>query len=338
MRILLSSYAFPPSVGGIEVVSALLAHEFDRCGHEVRVVTATPAGGGGDRYAYEVIRRPRPAQLIELVRWSELVFHNNISLRMAWPMLFIPRPWVVTHAGFIEPGMAGMVKRFALQSAASIAISPAIANGLAVPSVLIPNPYDPELFHDTLQVRDRELVFVGRLVAGKGGHVLLQALARLASMGLTPRLTIVGGGPDEEPLRHLADKLGLASRVSFAGVKHGHALAEEIGRHLIMVVPSLWNEPFGVVAVEGIACGCAVVGSSGGGLPYAIGPCGLTFPNGDADALAGCLARLLSSPEELEALKRNAPAHLQKHTVENIAKKYLEVFTQLLEASRENGK
>jgi glycosyltransferase involved in cell wall biosynthesis len=64
----------------------------------------------------------------------------------------------------------------------------------------------------------------------------------------------------------------------------------------------------------------------------------LTFPNGDADALAGCLARLLSSPEELEALKRNAPAHLQKHTVENIAKKYLEVFTQLLEASRENGK
>jgi glycosyltransferase involved in cell wall biosynthesis len=231
-----------------------------------------------------------------------------------------------------------MVKRFALQSAASIAISPAIANGLAVPSVLIPNPYDPELFHDTLQVRDRELVFVGRLVAGKGGHVLLQALARLASMGLTPRLTIVGGGPDEEPLRHLADKLGLSSRVSFAGVKHGRALVEEIGRHVIMVVPSLWNEPFGVVAVEGIACGCAVVGSSGGGLPYAIGPCGLTFPNGDADALAGCLARLLSSPEELEALKRNAPAHLQKHTVENIAKKYLEVFTQLLEASRENGK
>jgi len=47
---------------------------------------------------------------------------------------------------------------------------------------------------------------------------------------------------------------------------------------------------------------------------------------------------LLSSPEELMALKRGAPAHLQKHTVQSVARRYLEVFTQLLEASRENGK
>jgi len=333
MRILLSSYAFPPSVGGIEVVSALLANEFTRCGHEVRVVTATPAGSEGDRYGYEVIRRPGAAQLVGLVRWSELVFHNNISLRTGWPLLFVDRPWVVTHAGFIEePGWAGTLKRFALQFATSVAISPAIADGLERPSVLIPNPYDPLLFHDPQLLRDRELVFVGRLVAGKGAHLLLEALAKLAGMGLTPRLTIVGGGPDEARLRGLAGELGLAERVTFAGVKHGRALVEEIGRHLIMVVPSLWNEPFGVVAVEGIACGCAVIGSTGGGLPYAIGPCGLTFPNGDVEALTVCLARLLSSPEEREELTRNAPAHLQKHTVENIAQRYLELFTQLLEA------
>jgi glycosyltransferase involved in cell wall biosynthesis len=271
------------------------------------------------------------------VRWSELVFHNNISLRSAWPLLFISRPWVVTHAGFIEPGMAGMVKRFALQSATSIAISPAIADGLSIPSVLIPNPYDPTLFRDLPLTRDRELIFVGRLESDKGVALLLQALQKLTPLGLIPRLTVVGGGPQEEPLRRLAGDLGLASRVDFAGVKRGRSLVEEIGRHLIMVVPSLWDEPFGVVALEGIACGCAVVGSRGGGLPDAIGPCGLTFPNGDADALAGCLARLLSSPEELMALKRSAPAHLQKHTVENVARRYLEVFTKLLEAGRENG-
>lgn len=331
------SPVFLPSIGGIEVVSALLADEFGRCGHEVRVVTATPAGADEDRHGYEVIRQPGSARLIGLVRWSELVFHNNISLRSAWPMLFLRRPWIVTHAGFIEPGMAGTVKRFALQSAISIAISPAIAESLSVPSVLIPNPYDPALFHDALQARDRELVFVGRLEEGKGVITLLQALQKLTSLGLTPRLTVVGRGPQEEPLRRLADNLGIAARVNFAGVKRGRALVQEINRHLIMVVPSLWNEPFGVVALEGIACGCAVIGSSGGGLPYAIGPCGLTFPNGDADALAGCLARLLSSPEELTALRRCAPAHLQKHTVENIAQRYLEVFAQLLEADRENG-
>jgi len=337
MRILLSSYAFLPSIGGIEVVSALLADEFRRCGHEVRVVTATSAGADEERYGYEVVRQPRPAQLIDLVRWSEIVFHNNISLRSAWPMLFIRRPWVITHAGFIEPGIAGSVKRFSLRFATSIAISPAIANSLAVPSVLIPNPYDPEFFYDPLQRRDRDLVFVGRLEEGKGVATLLKALKKLTSLGFSPQLTIVGRGPQQEPLRCLADDLGLASYVNFVGAKRGRALVEEIGRHRIMVVPSLWNEPFGVVALEGIACGCALIASSGGGLPYAIGPCGLTFPNGDADALAGCLARLLSSPEELTALKRGAPAHLRKHTVENIAKRYLEVFTKSLDAGRESG-
>jgi len=94
----------------------------------------------------------------------------------------------------------------------------------------------------------------------------------------------------------------------------------------ILVVPSLWNEPFGIVALEGIACGLAVVGSAGGGLPEAIGPCGLTFPNGDAAALAARLAELLRRPGRIGELLAAAPAHLARHNPTAAARAYLAVM------------
>ena len=53
-----------------------------------------------------------------------------------------------------------------------------------------------------------------------------------------------------------------------------------------MVIPSRCAEPFGLVALGGIASGCAIVASDQGGLPDAEGPCGLYFPNRTAKALA----------------------------------------------------
>jgi glycosyltransferase involved in cell wall biosynthesis len=332
MRILLTSYAFPPSVGGIESISVALAEQFVRCGHEVRVVTAIRADDDRTSYGFEVTRRPGAAQLVRLVRWSEIVFHNNISLRYAWPMLFLNRPWVITHATWIEPGIAGTMKRFASRFATNVAISRAIAEGIAVPSTLIHNPYDSSLFRPLSRVRDRELIFVGRLIHAKGIHVLLRALAQIRQLGLRPRLTIVGGGPEEAALRRMTTELGLAEAVTFAGVKRGQSLVNEMARHLIMVVPSLWNEPFGIVALEGLACGCAIVGSNGGGLADAIGPCGLTFPNGDAHALAQCLLRLLSSDGERNAMLQSVPEHLEEHSVQHIAEKYLDVFSAAMNA------
>ena len=91
-----------------------------------------------------------------------------------------------------------------------------------------------------------------------------------------------------------------------------------------------WQEPFGIVALEAIGCGCVVVGSAGGGLPEAIGPCGVTFPNHDAAALARRLAELLESGEKIAALRAAAPAHLDRHRRSVVAARYLQVFAQAL--------
>jgi glycosyltransferase involved in cell wall biosynthesis len=102
---------------------------------------------------------------------------------------------------------------------------------------------------------------------------------------------------------------------------------ETLNRHRILVAPSRYQEPFGLVALEGVACGCVAVGSSGADLPEAIGhPCGLTFPNGDVEAMTGCLERALLDPDLRAELRAQAADHLRRHRPEVVAKEYLDVM------------
>jgi glycosyltransferase involved in cell wall biosynthesis len=159
------------------------------------------------------------------------------------------------------------------------------------------------------------------LVSDKGASVLLDGVKLVNPKS---QLTIVGDGPERAALEKQAADLQLQAQVEFAGARHGEQLADLLRRHEILVVPSLWQEPFGIVALEGIACGCVVIGSAGGGLSEAIGPCGMTFPNGDARALADAIERLLSDSAERDRLRQNAPAHLARFTPRQVAALYLE--------------
>ncbi|HWS99661.1 MAG TPA: glycosyltransferase family 4 protein [Pyrinomonadaceae bacterium] len=338
MKILIYSPAFHPGVGGIETLVQTLAREFAREGHEVKVVSLTPAASADDEeFPFEVVRGPGRLRLLRLVRWCEVYFQPNVSLRGLWPLAFAPRPWVVSHNNwYARPGgrliWRDRLKHLLARKATGISVSRAVAAHVAgAPSVVIPNAYREDVFRLRPSVeRNVEMVFVGRLVSDKGADLLLDALAQLKTRGLAPRLTIVGGGPEQEALRRQAEELGVADRVRFAGVRRGEELAQLLNAHRVMVVPSRWDEPFGIVALEGIACGCAVVGSEGGGLPDAIGPCGVTFPNNDAAALARALDDLLTNDAKLASLRAGADAHLARHRPREVARAYLKVFEQAL--------
>src|SRR5687767_832570 len=113
MKILVTSYAFHPSVGGLEEASLLLAEEFVAQGHEVTVVTATSANDP-DGFPFPVVRNPSPLRLIKLPRWADLVFQNNLSLQFAWPVLLTRRPWVIAHQTWLtaSDGRTGWRQRF----------------------------------------------------------------------------------------------------------------------------------------------------------------------------------------------------------------------------------
>ena len=328
MKILLGSHHFFPSTGGIETVSNLFAREFVERGHEVRVVTQTP--GNGD-FPFAVIRQPGTFELIQQVRWCDVFLQNNISLRTLWPLLFVRRPLFIAHQTWItnpdgSTGWLHWLKRCVLRHATSFAISGAIAESLPVPSIRVGNPYDDEVFKGSpTELKKRELIFVGRLVSDKGASLLLDALKLMTTKA---RLTMVGNGPERAALEKQTAESGLQAQVEFAGSRHGEQLADALREHEILVVPSLWQEPFGIVALEGIACGCVVIGSAGGGLAEAIDSCGVTFPNGDARALANAMTRLLDDPAERDRLRQNAPGHLARFTPQAVVAVYLETMTK----------
>ncbi|HKP93989.1 MAG TPA: glycosyltransferase, partial [Chthoniobacterales bacterium] len=149
-------------------------------------------------------------------------------------------------------------------------------------------------------------------------------------LGSKPRLTIAGDGPERATLEKQAADAGLQAQVEFVGSRSSNELAALLRRHRLLVVPSRWSEPFGIVALEAIACGCVVIGSSAGGLPEAIGPCGVTVPNGDVRALADAISHLLADPDKCDGLQQNAAEHLQRFTARRVASAYLEAMTSAL--------
>ena len=129
-----------------------------------------------------------------------------------------------------------------------------------------------------------DLLYVGQLIRGKGVHLLLKAMARMRA----PRtLDIVGTGNMEAKLKALAGRLDLGDRVRFHGFQSNPQ--EWMRRAACVVVPSFWQEPYGLVAAEAVALGCKVVAFAIGGLPEACGGKATLVPPEDITALAAAL-------------------------------------------------
>ena len=137
---------------------------------------------------------------------------------------------------------------------------------------------------DVTSGRKIDLLFAGQLIRGKGVQLLLAAMARMK----TPRtLDIVGTGNMEPKLRALAARLGIAGRVRFNGFQSNPQ--DWMRAAKCVVVPSFWQEPYGLVAAEAVAHGRPVVAFTIGGLPEACGGKATLVPPGDIDALADAL-------------------------------------------------
>lgn len=337
-RILLCSWAFPPSIGGIETSSLFLAERLHRHGLAVTVVTQTPADD--HPFPFPVIRQPSPSRLLELVRQSDLVYQNNISLHYLWPLLLVRRPLIiVNHTPIDETIEHSRLKRslkfLAMRHAtACISCSHYLASTFPVPSRVIHNPYRSAIFRrsNPQPVRDRQLVFFGRLARAKGVDILFHALALLRDRGLRPALTLIGGGAEQQPLSELAARLNITDQITFLGPLPPQQAAALLERHQVLVVPSRCQpaEAFPFVPLEAIACGAVPVVANQGGLPETIGPCGILFPVEDPHALADTLAHLLAHPEELEQLRAHAPDHLARFQEDTIFLQSLSVVQQAL--------
>lgn len=158
-----------------------------------------------------------------------------------------------------------------------------------------------------LDPRERLVLHVGRMVPRKGIDTAIEGFARLVHKhGIAARMVIVGGEsespdprltPEIGRLQEVARQQQVSERVTFTGRRGRQALRDYYSAADVFVTTP-WYEPFGITPVEAMACGTPVVGSDVGGIKYTVSPghTGFLVPPRDPDAVAGCLARVCSSP------------------------------------------
>lgn len=140
------------------------------------------------------------------------------------------------------------------------------------------------------------VLFVGRLTREKAVATLLKALALVQ---VPFKAVIAGDGPLRPNCERLAAQLSLSSSVHFRGWLGTAALEEEYAQCALLVVPSLWPEPFGMVGPEAMAHGKAVVAFDVGGVQEWLvdGVNGLLAARGDTAALAAAIQQVLTNSE-----------------------------------------
>jgi glycosyltransferase involved in cell wall biosynthesis len=172
------------------------------------------------------------------------------------------------------------------------------ANGIGHRAIV---PYFPTIATQPQAERQdaRRVVFAGRVIAAKGVGVLMKAAATVAG-----EFVICGDGRALQPTRRLAARLGVSGRVRFAGWLSPRQLGAELAAASVVVLPSVWPEPFGIVGIEAHAAGKPVVASATGGVRDWLeqGVSGLLVAPGDSSALAGALEQLLADPQRRSAM------------------------------------
>jgi glycosyltransferase involved in cell wall biosynthesis len=204
----------------------------------------------------------------------------------------------------------------------------------AVPAVIPQAGVSPAAPLEPPGRRGLALGFVGRLVPERGADTLLRACGQL----LGPwSLTIVGTGPEQEPLEELAQRLGLASRIRWIGGVPRAELGRVWNELDCLVVPSretpTWVERNSPVLLDAMARGIVPVVTRTGALPEIVGNAGVVVD--DVESLQVALQELVAEPGRLAPLAQRARQRiLEKYIDSAVAERTLAYWRQVVATQR----
>jgi glycosyltransferase involved in cell wall biosynthesis len=196
-----------------------------------------------------------------------------------------------------------------------------------VPVSVVANPYLPRAVAAE-RARGRtgpvRLLFVGRLVPGKGAKLLLEALANLPRGSV--ELVVVGDGPDRDPLEELARRLGVA--VTFTGWLPRDRVDAAYREADLFVLPSSWDEGFPTVITEAMDFGLPIVTTRIRGMVDHLedGVNALLVTAEGLDELVGALERLVADGALRESMGRANHAAVRNFEPACVASRYLDAL------------
>ena len=152
----------------------------------------------------------------------------------------------------------------------------------------------------------RYVLTVAKLYPRKGIDILLQSISKLGTRAQDLYFAIAGDGPDEQVLKQRARDLRIEQRVVFLGEIQNKDIPTLLKNCEFFVLPSR-SEPFGIVFLEAMTFGKAIIATNVGGIPEFVveGFNGLLVPSEDSDALAEKIELCIENQDVRERLGRN---------------------------------
>lgn len=166
----------------------------------------------------------------------------------------------------------------------------------------------------------KRLLYVGQIYPHKGLHTAIEAvgevIARTGDRSI--KLTVAGGNIEPHYMKELRNIIkchALEENINFIGFIPREYISQIYHAHDILIFPSIWDEPFGIVLLEAMSSGLAVVGTATGGskeiIEHEVNA--LVFPKGDAKACAENIIRLFNDYELFERIRKNGRSIVEKY-------------------------
>lgn len=333
--------------GGVQQLSGELAARLRNLGEEVVFVAAGQNwfhdGPGLDDVTVALGRstgiranRSRVPLRLNPVGWGRarealagvdvIHVHEPLAPLVGWMAMSVDKPTVATfHAD--PPSWVSRVYEMApwvtgrLRNSIVTAVSPTAA--AALPSRwgkprIVPNAIDVGSYRMEVERDHRQVAFLGRDEPRKGLSVLLDAWAQVRDLSPGSRLVVMG-----------ADRHGEHPGVRFTGPVSGEEKRRLLASSGVYVAPNLGGESFGIVVIEAMAAGCAVVASDlSAFVDVTGGEAAVHVPVGDPAALGAAIADLLMDPPRAVSLGEAGRARAQRYDWPVVVDHYRQLYAE----------
>lgn len=340
MKILLTAdpeIPVPPiHYGGIERIIHLLAEGLVNRGHDVTLIAHGKSRTSAKLLAYDTLAA-NPAQrlvlhasLVSKTIWSGAfdIVHSHSRLAYLAPVLGMRVPKLMSYQRKVTPRSVTWARRLAGKTIEFSAVSHdmiadvqrlapwhVVYNGVSMSTY----QYQPEV------PPDAPLVFLGRIEPIKGTHLAVEVAKRSGNS-----LVIAGNIPREHQgyfdtriAPHVDGKL-----ISYIGSVNDVEKSVLLGGAKAFLMPILWDEPFGIVMAEALACGTPVIGLGRGSVPEVVADGVAGFVCADVDEMVAAVGRV----HELDRRACRARAEAM-FTEDTVVEQFLAIYAHLIEAT-----
>jgi len=247
---------------------------------------------------------------------SDMIPGMTILAPFVWPFISLERKLkdklfiadvIIVHSNFVKKNVENFVKK---------------------PVKVIPYPYFGKINKVERKLGKKvKLLFIGRIVRQKGVNMIPNIARELKKCGIDYEINVLGDGPLLQKLKDNSKNIN----VNYHGAIYDEKIKENFFSNSdILLVPSLWDEPFGIVVLEAMANGLPVIASNKGGLEEIVknNEIGMTCEPTVKDVVES-IKKLISNENFYKKLSMNCYKKIKNYSPEVIFEEYRKLFENL---------